>query len=111
MEKTIHIFTDGSAIRNPGPGGWAAILIRGSKSWEMSGAPPWTTISELELSAAVEALRSLPSGSLVELRLVVNHFDKPCDSLPVEDGRLLWQQGALRNNGEYGPWSVRWTLR
>ena len=68
MEKTIHIFTDGSAIRNPGPGGWAAVLIRGSKSWEMSGARPWTTISEMELLAAVEALRSIPSGALVELR-------------------------------------------
>ena len=68
MEKTIHIFTDGSAIRNPGPGGWAAVLIRGSKSWEMSGASPWTTISEMELLAAVEALRSIPAGSQVELR-------------------------------------------
>ena len=68
MEKTIHIFTDGSAIRNPGPGGWAAVMIRGGKSWEMSGARPWTTISEMELLAAVEALRSIPEGSLVELR-------------------------------------------
>src|ERR1039458_2421841 len=68
MEKTIHIFTDGSAIRNPGPGGWAAVFIRGSKSWEMSGASPWTTISEMELLAAVGALRSIPAGSLVELR-------------------------------------------
>ena len=68
MEKSIHIFTDGSAIRNPGPGGWAAVLIRGSKRWEMSGASRWTTISEMELRAAVEALRSIPSGSVVELR-------------------------------------------
>jgi ribonuclease HI len=68
MEKTIYIFTDGSAIRNPGPGGWAAVLIRGRKSWEMSGASSWTTISEMELLAAVEALRSLPPGSIVELR-------------------------------------------
>ena len=68
MEKTIHIFTDGSAIRNPGPGGWAAVLIRGSKRWEMSGASPWTTISEMELLAAVEPLRSIPAGALVELR-------------------------------------------
>ena len=34
----------------------------------MSGASPWTTISEMELLAAVEALRSIPAGSLVELR-------------------------------------------
>jgi len=68
MEKTIHIFTDGSAIRNPGPGGWAAVLIRGSKSWEISGASSWTTISEMELRAAVEALRFIPAGAHVELR-------------------------------------------
>ena len=34
----------------------------------MSGASPWTTISEMELLAAAEALRSIPEGSLVELR-------------------------------------------
>jgi len=33
----------------------------------MSGSSSWTTISEMELLAAVEALRSIPSGSLVEL--------------------------------------------
>jgi ribonuclease HI len=68
MNKTFYIFTDGSAIRNPGPGGWGAVLIHGNRSWEISGASPWTTISEMELLAAVEALRSIPAGSLVELR-------------------------------------------
>jgi ribonuclease HI len=67
MDRVFHVFTDGSAIGNPGPGGWAAVLIRGSKSWEMSGSSPWTTISEMELLAAVEALRSIPAGSLVQL--------------------------------------------
>jgi len=31
MDETFHVFTDGSAIGNPGPGGWAAVLIRGGK--------------------------------------------------------------------------------
>jgi ribonuclease HI len=68
MDKAFHVFTDGSAIGNPGPGGWAAVLIRGSKSWEMSGSSPWTIISEMELLAAVAALRSIPAGSFVQLR-------------------------------------------
>ena len=34
----------------------------------MSGASPWTTTSEMGLLAAVKALRSVPAGSLVELR-------------------------------------------
>ena len=67
MENTFHIFTDGSAIGNPGPGGWAAVLITCGKSSEMSGSSPWTTISEMELLAAAEALRSIPAGSHVQL--------------------------------------------
>ena len=68
MDKTVRIFTDGSAIGNPGPGGWGAVLIQGRKRWEMSGALPWTTIEAMELLAAISALRSLPAGSVVDLR-------------------------------------------
>lgn len=67
MDKALHVFTDGSAIGNPGPGGWAAVLIRGGKRWETSGSSSWTTISEMELLAAVEALRSIPARSNVQL--------------------------------------------
>ena len=68
MDKTYRIFTDGSAIGNPGPGGWGAVVMQGKEHWEMSGAVPWTTISEMELLAAVEALRPLPDRAQVELR-------------------------------------------
>lgn len=67
MDNTFHVFIDGSVIGNPGPGGWAAALIRDDKSWEISGSSQWTTISEMELLAAVEALRLIPDGSLVHL--------------------------------------------
>ena len=67
MDRAFHVFTDGSAIGNPGPGGWAAVLIRGSKRWEISGSSAWTNISEMELLAAVEALRSIPTGAFVQL--------------------------------------------
>jgi ribonuclease HI len=67
MESTFHIFTDGSVIGNPGSGGWAAVLMSGYKIWEISGSSPWTTISEMELTAAAEALRSIPAGSSVQL--------------------------------------------
>src|ERR1019366_4008931 len=93
MERAFHVFTDGSAIGNPGPGGWAAVLIRGNKGWEISGHSPWTTISEMELLAAVEALHSIPAGSLVQL---------------CSDSELLihgmrfyvrrWQRQGWRNN-------------
>ena len=67
MTNLVRIFTDGSAIGNPGPGGWGAILIRGSQRREMCRGVSWTTISEMELVAAVEALRWVPCGARVEL--------------------------------------------
>jgi ribonuclease HI len=41
--------------------------MHGKKYWEISGADPWTTISEMELVAATQALRSLPERARVEL--------------------------------------------
>jgi ribonuclease HI len=72
MDRTYRIFTDGSAIGNRGsailgPGGWGAVLIEGNKRWEMSGACTRTTISEMELVAAVQALRSVPGRARIEL--------------------------------------------
>ncbi|WP_263356649.1 ribonuclease H family protein [Acidicapsa ligni] len=68
MDNLVRIFTDGSAIGNPGPGGWAAVLICGRKRWEMSGGIVWTTSSEMELVAAIQPLRSLACGTRIELR-------------------------------------------
>jgi ribonuclease HI len=63
MDQTYRIFTDGSAIGNPDPGGSGVVVIQGTKRWEMSDALPRTTISEMELVAAVQALRSAERGS------------------------------------------------
>ena len=60
MNKQFFIFTDGSAIGNPGPAGWAAIVIHGTRRQEIAGSVPWSTVSEMELRAAVEALRLTP---------------------------------------------------
>ena len=67
MNRIYRVFTDGSAIGNPGPGGWGAVLMNGSRRWEMSGGCDRTTVSEMELVAAIEALRSLPLGVRIEL--------------------------------------------
>lgn len=56
----VTIYTDGGASPNPGPGGWAALLIApGGAQRELSGAEPETTNNRMELTAAVEALRAL----------------------------------------------------
>ena len=68
VNEVLYIATDGSAIGNPGPGGWAAVMSQGKKKWEISGSNGWTTISEMELVAAVQALQSIRAGTRIELR-------------------------------------------
>lgn len=63
----VMIYTDGGAAPNPGPGGWAALLIAANGAErELSGAELNTTNNRMELTAAVEALRALKRPCAVE---------------------------------------------
>ena len=55
----VVIYTDGACSGNPGPGGWGAALLSGGKRKELSGSAFNTTNNRMELTAAIEALRSL----------------------------------------------------
>lgn len=55
----VQIYTDGSCSGNPGPGGWAAILIAGDHAKELTGSEKETTNNRMELKAVVESLRAL----------------------------------------------------
>ena len=58
-DNTVHIFTDGACKGNPGPGGWGAILKYGDHVKELKGYSPETTNNIMELTAVIEALKSL----------------------------------------------------
>jgi ribonuclease HI len=55
----IEIFTDGACSGNPGPGGWGAILRKGTTERELFGGEPHTTNNRMEMMAVIEALRAL----------------------------------------------------
>mgnify|MGYP000218166385 CR=1 FL=1 len=59
MMKEVIIYTDGACSYNPGPGGWAAVLIYKGKEKRISGYEPETTNNRMELSAVLEALKAL----------------------------------------------------
>ena len=58
-EQPIVVFTDGGSKGNPGPGGWGVVLRYGSREKELKGGETLTTNNRMELTAAIEALRSL----------------------------------------------------
>ena len=55
----VEIWTDGACRGNPGPGGWAAVLIAGGHERAISGAELATTNNRMELMAVIEALAAL----------------------------------------------------
>lgn len=55
----VEVFTDGACLGNPGPGGWAALLRRGSQEKLLAGGEPATTNNRMELFAAIAALETL----------------------------------------------------
>lgn len=58
------VFTDGSAVPNPGPGGWGVVWVRdGEVQAERHGHDPKTTNNRMELAALVEAFRLLPEDA------------------------------------------------
>jgi len=65
--KRVKIYTDGACSGNPGPGGWGAILIYGSKEKELSGYEASTTNNRMELTSVLKALEALREPCEIEL--------------------------------------------
>jgi ribonuclease HI len=105
-DPPVTIYSDGACSGNPGPGGWAAIIIDGADERELSGAEPLTTNQRMEIRGALEGLRALPRPRRVDLHsdsaYVVNCFRdkwyerwrqngwKNAQKNPVEN-RDLWE--------------------
>jgi cyclic pyranopterin phosphate synthase len=68
MSNHYRLFTDGACKGNPGPGGWAAVVVdpSGNKTI-LSGNESHTTNNRMELIAAIKGLESLPTQSSVVL--------------------------------------------
>src|SRR3954447_5095737 len=78
----VLVWTDGACRRNPGPGGWAALVVtaQGAAPVELSGGAPHTTNNRMEYTAALEGLRSLPADSraciVTDSRLMLDSMTK-----------------------------------
>ncbi|MGH8303750.1 MAG: ribonuclease HI [Steroidobacteraceae bacterium] len=57
--EPVDIYTDGACRGNPGPGGWAALLMLGGRERELSGSEALTTNNRMELTAVIRALEAL----------------------------------------------------
>lgn len=85
----ITIYTDGACSGNPGVGGWGAILIYKDNKKELYGGNLYTTNNKMELTAVIEALKSLKKECEIDLYT---------DSKYVKDGITEWLYNWKKNN-------------
>jgi len=87
--KKISLFSDGSALGNPGPGGFGTILRYNGAERVVSGGEPHTTNNRMELRGVIEGLRALKEPCEVE---VIS------DSSYVVKGINEWLQGWVKRH-------------
>ena len=93
MQKTLIVFTDGGCSGNPGPGGWAFVIIDGDKEpIERSGGDLQTTNNRMELQAVIEALKYI-----ITLNEPISSIQIHTDSQYVKNGITVWIHNWKRN--------------
>ena len=88
MAEPVIIYTDGACKGNPGPGGWGALLTRGTVEKELFGGEALTTNNRMELTAVIEALTALKQPSQVAVYT---------DSQYVRQGIMTWIHNWKKN--------------
>lgn len=115
----VIVYTDGACSGNPGPGGWAALLIWNGKEKELSGGERNSTNNRMEMRAIIEALKALNKPCHVKIHsdsaLIINTFTKgwiekwqqkgwkKADKKPVEN-RELWEEMLVAAKGHTVEW-------
>jgi ribonuclease HI len=90
QEGKVVMYTDGSCLTNPGPGGFGVVFLPGKRRRELSGGFRLTTNNRMELTACLQGLRALKRSRRVVLY---------CDSRYVVAGIKDRWAGRWRERG------------
>lgn len=92
----VTLYTDGACSGNPGPGGWAALLMVDKYKKELSGGEAVTTNNRMELLAVINGLKALSRPCEVDVysdsAYVVNAF--------LQNWIVSWQRNGWRNSAK-----------
>jgi len=92
----IEIYTDGACTGNPGPGGWAAIVIFENEKQELFGGEKLTTNNRMELTAAIKGLEYCDSQE--KKQLLLKEIKIYTDSSYLKEGITNWISNWEKNN-------------
>ena len=89
----IKIYTDGSCLKNPGNGGWAAIINVDNQIKKIRGSVKDTTNNKMELLAPIKALQEIKEQQLIEI-----YTDSQYVKLGITDWIHKWIKNDWRNS-------------
>ncbi len=87
---SIKVYTDGACKGNPGPGGWGVYIQSNEDEKELYGGNPETTNNQMEMQAALEALKYLKDEDMV--------IELYTDSNYLRQGITEWIHNWKKNN-------------
>ena len=92
----VTIYTDGACIGNPGPGGWAAIILTENSKKEIFGGENLTTNNRMELTATIKSLEYCEK--LIKKKSLIKQIAIYTDSSYVKEGITVWINNWEKNN-------------
>lgn len=92
-QELVTMYTDGSCHGNPGPGGYAAILMCGSRTVEVHGCEWYTTGERMEIRAVVEGLKMLERTKRAHIL-----SDNRTVTAAISSGRAIYLSKNARHN-------------
>ena len=90
----VIVYTDGACDPNPGPGGWAALLLYGDQEKVLTGSEPRTTNNRMELTAAVQAFQALKRPCRIDFFTDSEYLRKG-----ITEWLPAWRQRNWRRKG------------
>ena len=90
--KQVTLFSDGSSLGNPGPGGYCAILRYKDKERIVKGGEPHTTNNRMELRAVIEGLKALKEPCIVDI-----YSDSSYVVRAINEWLSNWQKKNFKN--------------
>jgi len=104
MDYMLRIYTDGGCSGNPGPGGWAYVMVM--KTFQSAqiismdkGAERETTNNKMELTAIIRALRALKAMTDVPGKAAV-FTDSQYAQKGITEWIHTWKRNSWKTSGK-----------
>jgi ribonuclease HI len=106
-DESVVLYTDGASRGNPGPGGWAAIIVSGDTVTELAGAKKPATNNQMELEAVIRGLDfvkekegNVPVALHADSRYVLNGLERWLDTW-VRNGWMTMAKKPVENKTQW----------